>query len=93
MRKSHFNSPDISGRGQKFILKIKTILKPLMNIRNLTNAPILTYPDFRKPFHIVIGASNIATGVALLQDSHHIEFYSITLNSAEKNSSKIIKNY
>lgn len=55
----------------------------------LTNAPILSYPDFERTFHLTTDASNVAIGAVLSQDSKPIAFYSRTLNSAERNYSTI----
>lgn len=55
----------------------------------LTNAPVLAYPDFNKPFHITTDASNIAIGGVLSQSNRPIAYYSRTLNSAERNYSTI----
>lgn len=57
----------------------------------LTNAPILTYPDFSKTFCVTTDASNIALGGVLSQGNKPISFYSRTLNSAERNYSTIEK--
>lgn len=57
----------------------------------LTNAPILAYPDFTKPFKLTTDASNVALGSVLSQGNRPVAFYSRTLNSAEKNYSTIEK--
>lgn len=57
----------------------------------LTNAPILKYPDFNKPFTLTTDASNVAVGGVLSQNHRPIGYYSRTLNSAEKNYSTIEK--
>lgn len=57
----------------------------------LTNAPILKYPDFEKPFKLTTDASNISIGGVLSQCNQPIGYYSRTLNSAEKNYSTIEK--
>lgn len=57
----------------------------------LTNAPILAYPDFEKPFTLTTDASNVALGSVLSQNNRPIAYYSRTLNSAEKNYSTIEK--
>jgi hypothetical protein len=57
----------------------------------LSNAPILSYPDFSKTFQLTTDASNIAVGGVLSQNSKPIGFYSRTLNSAERNYSTIEK--
>lgn len=57
----------------------------------LTNAPILAYPDFTKPFKLTTDASNVAIGSVLSQCNRPVAYYSRTLNSAEKNYSTIEK--
>ncbi|POS82904.1 hypothetical protein EPUL_005150, partial [Erysiphe pulchra] len=57
----------------------------------LTNAPILVYPDFNKPFTLTTDASNVAIGSVLSQCNHPVAYYSRTLNSAERNYSTIEK--
>lgn len=57
----------------------------------LTNAPILAYPDFSKPFKLTTDASNVAIGSVLSQNNRPIAYYSRTLNSAERNYSTIEK--
>lgn len=53
--------------------------------RILTEAPVLSYPDFRKPFQLVTDASENAVGSVLQQNGHPICYASRTLNSHEKN--------
>lgn len=55
----------------------------------ITNAPILSYPDFEKTFHVTTDASIVAIGGVLSQNNKPIAFYSRTLNSAERNYSTI----
>lgn len=57
----------------------------------LTNAPILVYPDFEKPFKLTTDASNVAIGSVLSQSNRPVAYYSRTLNSAERNYSTIEK--
>ena len=57
----------------------------------LINSPILSYPDFTKPFKLTTDASNVAIGSVLSQNNKPIAFYSRTLNSAERNYSTIEK--
>jgi len=51
----------------------------------LTNAPILALPNFAKTFEIECDASEVGIGGVLLQEGHHIAYYSeklicVTLN-------------
>ena len=57
----------------------------------ITNAPVLAYPDFSKPFVIASDASNVGVEAELSQDKHLVSYYSRTLNSAEQNYSTIEK--
>ena len=55
----------------------------------ITNAPVLTYPDFTEPFTITTNASNLAKGAVLSQEQHLISCYSRTLILAEQSYSAI----
>jgi RNase H-like domain found in reverse transcriptase len=44
---------------------------------------LLAYPDFNKPFHIYIDASDHQLGAVIMQDKKPISFYSCTLNAAQ----------
>lgn len=61
----------------------------------LTNAPLLQYPDFEKPFLLTTDASNFALGAVLSQgpagSDKPIAFASRTLNDAETRYSAIEK--
>lgn len=57
----------------------------------LTNAPILAYPDFGKPFTLTTDSSNVALGGVLSQSDKPISYYSRILNPAERNYSTIEK--
>jgi len=61
----------------------------------LCNDPILTYPDFNKPFTLTTGASNYATGSVLSQgpdtNDRPIYFASRTLSDTEIRYSTIEK--
>lgn len=57
----------------------------------ISNAPVLIYPDFSKPFTLTTDASNVALGSVLSQQNRPVAYYSRTLNSAEKNYSTIEK--
>lgn len=53
----------------------------------ITEAPVLKYPDFRRPFQLITDASSISLGAVLQQDGHPISFASRTLNDHERNYS------
>ena len=58
----------------------------------LMSAPILTYPDFTKPFSICCNASNFGLGAILQQKDEEgrervIQYASRTLNKHERNYS------
>lgn len=42
----------------------------------LASAPVLSFPDFGKPFIVQTDASGYAMGVVLLQDDHPIAYFS-----------------
>jgi hypothetical protein len=44
---------------------------------------LLSYPDFKKPFHIYTDASYYELGAAISQDNHPIAFYSCKLQLAQ----------
>ena len=53
----------------------------------LTNAPILTYPNFTKTFEIECDASNIGIWVVLFQKGHPIAYFSEKLKGSHLNYS------
>lgn len=63
----------------------------------LTAYPILSYPDFRKPFRVQTDASNWAVGAVLSQDHNGLEkviaYASSTLSKSERNWSAYDKEF
>ena len=53
----------------------------------LTNAPILTLPNFTKTFEIECDASNVGLRAVLLQEGHPIAYFSEKLNRSHLNYS------
>lgn len=54
---------------------------------SLNSAPVLTQPDFEKPFQLCTDASNTALGAVLEQDGHPICYASRSLAQNERNYS------
>ena len=58
----------------------------------LTQAPILAYPEFQAssaPFYLISDASALGIGAVLLQDGHVVAYASRVLTQAEHNYSVI----
>ena len=62
----------------------------------LDSSPVLAAPNFSKPFKLVVDASEVASGSALLQEDevgvdHPVCYYSKTFNKSQLNYSTIGK--
>ncbi|GFY08455.1 retrovirus-related Pol polyprotein from transposon 297 [Trichonephila clavipes] len=51
----------------------------------ITKAPVLKFPDFKKPFELFSDASSIGVGVVLNQEQRPVVFASRTLSAVERN--------
>ncbi|GFX35629.1 retrovirus-related Pol polyprotein from transposon 297 [Trichonephila clavipes] len=51
----------------------------------ITKAPVLKFPDFKKPFELFTIASSIGVGAVLNQEQRPVVFASRTLSAAERN--------
>ncbi|GFT90397.1 retrovirus-related Pol polyprotein from transposon 297 [Trichonephila clavipes] len=51
----------------------------------ITKAPVLKFPDFKKPFELFTNASSIGVGAVLNQEQIPVVFASRTLSAAERN--------
>lgn len=61
--------------------------------RNITNHPILKFPNFEKSFELTTDASNYAIGAVLTQDKQPVCYASRTLNEHERNYSTTDKEF
>lgn len=59
----------------------------------LSHAPVLSLPDFSKPFCIETDASGLGVGVVLLQDKHPLAFLSKALGPKSQGLSTYEKEY
>ena len=62
----------------------------------LTSAPVLSAPDFEKPFKVAVDASDVAAGVLLIQDGidgleHPVSYFSKKFNIHQKKYSTVEK--
>lgn len=59
----------------------------------LASAPVLTLPDFSKPFQLQTDASDLGVGAVLLQDGHPITFVSRALGPRTQMLSTYVKEF
>lgn len=83
---------DLIGKAGKFIWTEKAEDAFIELKQCLSNAPVLSQPDFTRPFYIQCDASIVGVGSVLFQimedgEEHPIAFYSKKLNSAQRNYS------
>ena len=60
------------------MMKPKNVFEELKNI--MSSTPVLTTPDFTKPFVVECDASRFGIGAVLMQESHPIALESQKLN-------------
>ncbi|GFX23636.1 transposon Ty3-I Gag-Pol polyprotein [Trichonephila clavipes] len=85
----------LSGAAPNFQKAIDIILKPVMGKfaqkaldavkAAITKAPVLKFPDFKKPFELFTDASSIGVGAVLNQKQRPVVFASRTLSASERN--------
>ncbi|GFW54141.1 retrovirus-related Pol polyprotein from transposon gypsy [Trichonephila clavipes] len=80
----------LSGSDPNFQKAIDIILKPAQKAFHvvkaaITKAPILKFPDFKKPFELFTDASSIGVGAVLNLEHRPVVFASRMLSGAERN--------
>ena len=61
--------------------------------RNITEKPILIFPDFNKPFQVKCDASGEAIGSVLSQEEKLVAYFSEKLNESKKKYSSYDKEF
>lgn len=54
------------------------------NLEKLSTALVLALPDFNKTFELEYDVSRVGIGVVILQERHHITFFSEKLSEARR---------
>jgi hypothetical protein len=76
-------------KGEKFVWSTECEIAFETLKKSLANSPVLSHPDFEKPFILSTDASNFAVGAVLSQEidgaEHPVAYASRQLNSAEVN--------
>ncbi|GBP72614.1 Retrovirus-related Pol polyprotein from transposon 17.6 [Eumeta japonica] len=75
---------NLTKKAEKFIItdEVKRAFKQSKDL--LTNAPILSYPDYNNTFTLTTDASDKALGAVLSQNQHPIAYASRTLSETER---------
>ena len=66
-----------------------------ISFREAKSTPVLSAPDFNRPFKIAVDASDVAAGAVLLQEDHdgvdHPVYFSRKFNQSQRNYSTVEK--
>ena len=87
---------NLLSKNAKFVWNGKCVQAFLMVKTMLGSAPILSAPDFTKPFMLAVDASDVGVGSVLLQEDdfgvcHPVCYFSKKLNSHQRNYATIEK--
>lgn len=81
-------------KGNKINIKDPEYISAFESLKkNITNHPILKFPDFEKSFELTTDASNYAIGAVLTQGKQPVCYASRTLNEHERNYSTTDKEF